>query len=669
MIHFSSLFGAHAVLQRNLPIPVWGETLPGSLVTLQLAETTIWTIADSRGRFFGRFPARPEGGPYRLSAALPSGETVQSEDIYLGEVWLAGGQSNMEMPLCGFERPVPEADRKQLTFSTPVRLFAVERDVPRLTRLHRECEVNGHWSLPESEELPQWSACAAFFAAKLSRELTCPIGIISANLGGTVIESWMSFEALNACPEIRTALNAYERRVRGPEISALIRQAWPQAPRQEEVYRHLIAAALRERGIDIRQPSEGRETSYYDDSDWQSVSLPGIWQQTMNLAHSGIVWFRREVEIPPAWHGRTLRLELGAIDKQDVTFFNGVEVGRTGRDFDFKYWNQPRIYPIPGCEVQAGRAVIAVRVFSFMFSGGLTGPAESMRLTCPDFPEESIDLSGVWRGRMTLNLEKEQFTAMMGYGNPNSFHALFDSMIHPLVGYALRGVIWYQGEGNADHADMYEMLMTRLIADWRERWGQPEFAFLQVLLAGWEGKPEEAVHWPEIRQAQRNAALRTGTGFVSAVDLGERMDIHPLAKRKVGERLAAQALADAYKRNPPARSPELKTIVREAVGQIRLYFDFAAGLHCRNGTAPRGIEIAGTDRRFREAVARVDAESVVLDPEPDVQFVRYAWSGYPDRADLYNAAGWPLLPFYEELPPEAVSANGKYQLHEERLPE
>jgi len=649
MIKLATLFSAHAVLQREMSIPVWGWTEPAETVYLRLEDEEIAVSADERGAFCGHFNARAAGGPLVLRAALASGEQVEVPDIYIGEVWLAGGQSNMEMPLTGFETPLPADDLRQLRFSRPVRLLAMNRSMSQIAGLQQHCDADAEWLLPVDENYSRWSACAAFFAAELVERLQVPCGIISCNLGGTIIETWLSFEKLWHNPEQRSALLAYEKRVRSPDfVRRFLQRRQTEPPVQEDVYGYLIQRVLAEWKIDVDQPSAGRELPDFDDSQWTETELPGIWQKNLKIPEPGIVWYRRTVTIPEPWIGHELQLEIGAADKQDITYFNGVKVGTTGKNFEFSYWNSPRKYAVPASLVCSRRVVIAVRVFSYMFSGGLTGPAEQMLLRCPECSDAALALSGTWRAQMTLSLKEVQIPSMMGYGNPNSFHMLFDSMVRPLVPYAVRGVIWYQGEGNQNNYWQYERLLTDLIEDWRTRWHQAEFTFIQVLLAGWLGEEGESKHWPELRQAQINAARATKTGLVSAVDLGEKMNIHPLWKREVGHRLALRAFADVYGLEPASRSPELRRVSRQG-DFLCLELNFAVGLNSR-GETPAGFEIAGADEVFHRAEAKICADRLLVKASSKMCQLRYAWHDYPSEANLYNAAGLPLLPFRTEIP-------------------
>lgn len=642
MLQLSNLFTDHAVLQRNMPVPVWGWAAPGECVTIRLNRVETTGRADDAGFFRLRLEPQEAGGPYPLFVSTANGDAVESRDIHLGEVWFAGGQSNMEMPLTGLEEPLPTDDLARLEFHTPTRLFKVPRAVD--LRPHRQVEAA--WLPPSPENHSQWSALAAFFAARIGKQLQIPVGIISCNYGGSMIEAWSSYEALRANPDMIALLTEYERKIGVADYPG-----WRGIPEPVDFRdSSQVEAAMLKRARQVldasgNPPSGGRELPGFADSHWRECNVPGDWHRM--FPSSGIVWYRKTVEIPPHWAHRPLRLELGAIDKADITYFNGVPVGATGTPRDVAFWNTPRCYRVPPESVVPGPAVIAVRAASILTGAGLTGPASAMRLGCLD-PEDgdSIPLSGRWKAEMSEDwsaLTPATRVVPMGYGCPNSCHLLFDTMVEPLIPFAMRGILWYQGEGNAGRYYEYRQLMRRLIVDWRQRWGQPELAFYQVLLAGLECSG--ALRFPELRQAQLDAANDTGTGVVSAVDLGDAARIHAPRKRELGERLADIVLAAARGNGGETCGPKL--VQAELIGdsRLRLAFRHAAGLHC-TGSELYGFELAGADYRFIPADAQIAGETVIVRSSiVKPEFVRFAWCDYPHPFHLYNAAGLPALPF------------------------
>ena len=390
--------------------------------------------------------------------------------------------------------------------------------------------------------------------------------------------------------------------------------------------------------------------------DWKNIKLPGHWQ-TQGLNFSGILWFRKVVEVPATWVGKDLKLSIGATDKSDITYFNNVKVGSVTMQDRPDAWNVLRAYTIPGRLVKAGKNIIAVRVHSDKYAGGMTGPAEFMKLACPDLTTESISLNGVWRYAVETNYGLVTVPPQPpGPGNPNAPCTLFNGMIAPLIPFAMRGAIWYQGESNVGRARQYRTLFQTLIGDWRRCWGQDDFAFYFVQLANYMGRcnhPTESM-WAELREAQTMALKQPHTGMAIAIDIGEADDIHPRNKKDVGKRLAFNALHQTYGRKGIAPCGPLFREVKHDGNAIRIFFEYAAGgLKCRGDTLD-GFAVAGDDGNFVWAKARIDPaanlglseDTVIVESTlvSNPMAVRYAWEDNP-VCNLYNYAGLPASPF------------------------
>ena len=479
MLKLSKLFGNHAVLQRNRAIPVWGWTEPFEIVEGSLGGVPAVARAGDDGRFVFRFPPRPAGGPLKLEVRVKSsGETVAYSDILVGEVWIASGQSNMELKI--EELPSKcEAVRAEAGKLPQLRMLTV----PQRAQPVPMADVAADWQVAGPECVAGWSAVGYFFARKLHRELNVPVGIVSSNWGGTVAEAWTSRETLVRNPDFAARVEAYERNLNAPgmwESLSAEELSVEHCPGGELAwFRRILPPEPENRGV-----TDGWASPEFDDSGWRTGKLPCFWKD-LGLDINGVVWFRREIEIPAAWQGSELVLSLCAIDKHDVTYFNGVEIGRTGQGYETKHWAVPRCYRIPAELVKAGRAVIAVRNYSFVYNGGLHGAADKMWIAPAGEERAPVALGGVWKFKPEFEYPRvDALKEAMGPGNPHSYCMLFDNMIRPLIPMAMRGVIWYQGESNESAPEYYERLMRDLIADWRFRWGQGDFPFLQVLLAG-----------------------------------------------------------------------------------------------------------------------------------------------------------------------------------------
>lgn len=225
--------------------------------------------------------------------------------------------------------------------------------------------------------------------------------------------------------------------------------------------------------------------------------------------------------------------------------------------------------------------------------------------------------------------------------------AIFNGMVAPASRYPIRGVLWYQGESNTavERAPYYARLFRTMISDWRRAWGQGDFPFLFVQLSSYEADAES--DWPELRDAQRQALAVANTAMIQTIDIGEPANIHPKNKREVGRRLSLAARAVVYG-DPVEYSGPLYRRVSAEPSALRVWFDHAAGLAARDG-ALRGFEVAGEDRKWHPAEARIDNSTVLVSSPavPAPRYVRYAWADCPD-ANLYNAAGLPAAPFRSE---------------------
>ncbi len=625
-IRLAGIFGDHGILQQGMPIPVWGWAKPGAQVKANIAKVEAETQARDDGYFFLPLPPLRSGGPYDLQIKA-AGKTATVKDLLLGEVWLASGQSNMQMTLNACGAQGKEAIRA--AGQAKIRMITI----PRVAVLAGQNDIAAEWQVANPENAPDFSAVAYHFARKLYDELKIPVGIINSSWGGTIVETWTSREALLQNPDTRHWTERYEATVFSPDFWA--------DPRVPEASRFPVDPG--NTGV-----KKGWAKGDFDDASWPTMELPRTWQSAGHN-YSGVFWFRRSVDIPAAWAGQDLILEIGAVDKQDVTYFNGSKVGATGKDFEETHWNKPRAYKVPGRLVRPGRNAIAVRAYSFVYAGGMIGPAERMRLVRGDGKGQPISLTGAWRYQVEHNLGLVQPPAPpMGPGNPNSPYMLFDNMIRPLIPYALRGVIWYQGESNVPQWRQYQSMLTAMIRDWRRRWGQGDFPFLQVQLANYLAPQayQENSQWARLREAQLKTLEEVNTGMAVSIDIGETADIHPKNKKDVGYRLAQWALAQTYGRKVVPSGPLYSGMTIE-LQRLRLHFKQVGGGLVAKGGQLRGFVVCGPARQFVEAQAAIDGATVIVEAKGVEKPIaaRYAWADNPEGCNLYNAEGLPASPF------------------------
>jgi len=633
-MHFAPLFQDHAVLQRDLSLPVWGVAGPYETVTVTLAGLLSRTTSGPDGRWLVRFPALQAGGPYELVAEASSGRAVVT-DILIGEVWLCSGQSNMGWTLnqsepFNDEATAPMPNVRILTVNNPAKLSPQEH-------------INGKWAVATADALTTFSAVGCWFGRKLHAELGVPVGLINTAWGGTRIQAWMSREALIQDPFIGDEVREYENQVFNPgsipEDQYIGYGDWERRGAPQDTGNRGLA--------------EGWANLKFNDSAWKTMPIPSRWQDE-GVAENGVLWFRRTVTVPSDWIGKKLQLSLGGIDKHDDSYVNGERVGGLSWEAGPEAWCTPRVYEVPSYLIGPdGRICIAVRARSHVYHGGMHGPAKAMFLKIADESAvQPIPLSGEWCYEIEQNWGVVSVPSMVNIGgpdNPNSLYILFESRITPLLPYGIRGVIWYQGESNAAEPAVYRRLMPTMIRDWRRAWGQGDFAFLQVQLANYQKAVDKPVQsdWAELRDAQFSALSEPNTGMAVAIDVGQADDIHPKDKRSVGLRLAQWALSETYGRGGVPSGPLYTSHTNLAAGRVRIHFRHAEGLRTRGGDSLRHIAIAGKDRKFVWAQSAIEGECLVV-WHPDISqplSVRYAWADNPDTCNLVNAAGLPASPF------------------------
>ena len=646
-VELTPLFSDNMVFQQSCKAPVWGKAAPGAVVTV----TPSWNgksyraTAGPDGNWSVKIDT-PKGGFKKYSVTISDGDPLVLQNVLVGEVWLASGQSNMQMPV--------ESWRAVRTNQEDIAGAARYADV-RLLQVSRATGMREHdyfsadfdkWKESSPETVRNFSAAAWYFGRKLMEELQVPVGIIHSSWGGTIIEAWMSEGALRAFPEMSASL-------------AQVRSLSDNESEREKTFEEEIAAFIREANRKDLGKSGGLAVwarPEFDDSSWKTLKLPNTVQQLWPDTN-GIYWLRKTVDIPAAWAGKDLTLSLGPVDDFDETYWNGEKVGSD------VLWNKAREYTVPARLVSAGRTVITIRCTDDHGNGGLYGAADLLFIQGPD--GQKIRLDSEWKVTLSVSFKGVPKSTAR---EPNIPTVLYNAMIRPLAPFAIKGAIWYQGESNAQKAYRYRDLMPSMILDWRALWGY-DFPFYITQLAGYKkvaGVPGDD-DWAELREAQEMATeMLDRCGMACIIDLGEAEDIHPVRKQEVGERLARLALANDYGRRLVTMGPRYESfriagrsiVVRftDVAGGLRVIpsGDFAGDRYGSRGEKVEkaesgvlsGFQIAGPDRVWHWADARIEGDTVVVSSAdvPHPVAVRYAWSANP-VCNLFNAEGLPAWPF------------------------
>jgi sialate O-acetylesterase len=468
------------------------------------------------------------------------------------------------------------------------------------------------------------------------------MGLIHTSWGGTPAEAWTDLAHLQSSDVLKPIVDRYQS------------QQKDAAKTQSEYEMKLKSwATLVKQELDPVNAGEARGYAQadFDDSAWKSLAVPGAVESALQEEFDGSIWVRKAIDVPPEFAGKPLTLNLGAIDDWDDTYFNGEKVGAIGPDHDGA-WRTPRSYTVPALLVHAGKNVIAARIFDSGGGGGFMGPRDALKLSIKDQPRRSISLSGDWKYAIEtpLKISSDQIPpAPASPNSPGDPATLYNAMIHPIIGYGIKGAIWYQGEANSWRAYQYRTLLPAMIGNWRSAWGQGDFPFFIVQLANFAKDwtdPSESDGWAELREAQFLTARNVANcGLAVAIDVGEPKDIHPRNKQAVGLRLALQARKKVYGQDVVASGPEYKS--QEIKGnKIILHFNYVSGgLRC-NADKLGAFAIAGEDQKFHWANARIVGETVEVssDEVSSPVAVRYAWGSNP-VGTLYNAEGLPAIPF------------------------
>ncbi len=633
-----ALLSDHMVLQRDMPVALWGWAEPGDRVEVRFLGKTYGAQANQVGRWELEMEAAPAGGPHRLVIS-GAGETRTLEDVMLGDVWICGGQSNMEWTL----RNSNDAEAEIAAADFPgIRLF----DVPHImaTTPTDTLPSSLHWEVCRPETIAGFSAVGYFFGRDLHRSLDIPIGLISSNWGGTNVEAWTSRGALADDPALADLANAV------PDLD--LESSAEALAAQSRAWRAAFSEKDQGKRGDAYPWSSGR-----DRMAWNSIPVPGLWESSgqadlRNL--NGVVWLRTVVELPESAAGKEGSIHLGPVDDSDMTWVNAILVGET-----YNTHQEARDYPIPAGVLRAGANTLILRVEDYRGGGGLYGDPQQLYLQVDG---EKYMLAGQWGYRVGYRAEGQEPGTRLG---PNTYPTmLYNGMIQPLVHYAIKGAIWYQGESNAGRAYQYRRLFPLMIEDWRAKWGQGDFPFLFVQLANFMAPAEtpKSSAWAELREAQDMTLRLPHTAMASAIDIGEADDIHPRNKQEVGRRLALGAKKIAYGMDVLHSGPRMESVdFRDGAAYVTFSY-VGDGLEVKDKYGYlKGFTLAGADEAFHwaraelvdERTVRVYAEEVV-----DPQAVRYGWADNPDQANLYNSQGLPANPFRSDQWPGTTFGAG-----------
>lgn len=612
-IKLPALVSDGMVLQRNQKLNVWGKADAGEKVELKFLNKNYKTTTDPTGNWKIILPEQKAGGPYTMTI-----NEITLKDILIGDVWLASGQSNMELPM---RRLTPlYADEIKNANNQNIRFFTVPQ---KYNFKSPQTELDGgKWEATNPKTILNFSGVAYFFAKELSQKNKVAVGIIHASLGGSPIQAWMDENSLKKYPEYLDEAKKWQN-------DDLIKST----ESGEQALSKAWYTELDQSDIGLNQHWESLDLN---DSDWKTMNIPGSWEDKEG-SFEGSVWFRKEINLTKNQAGKTAFLNLGRIKDADVTYINGTKVGNVTYEYP------PRWYDIPAGVLKEGKNVIAIRISN----GSGKGQFIADKPYYLEIDGNKIDLKTEWKYKIGAKMEKMAPGQTFIRWKPTG---LYNAMINPLINYNIKGAIWYQGESNTGKPKEYGDLLTTMITDWRNKWNQKEMPFFTVQLANFmepKTQPIES-NWAELREQQRQVSLKVpNTGLAVIIDIGEWNDIHPLNKKTVGDRLALQALKVADKKNIIADGPVYQSMKIEG---NKIILSFKTGT---DDFAPvselKGFAIKGKDGKYEWAKAKIEGNKIIVwnDTISNPISVRYDWADNPD-GNLKNKTGLPASPFTTE---------------------
>lgn len=619
----SPIFADNMVLQRGKSNSIWGWSDPGDKVRVDIAGKHASGVAGADRRWQVKIKPPHVGGPYKVR--ISGKQTVELHNVLVGDVWLCGGQSNMQMAL---PRARDGEEEVRAANYPQIRFFSV---APHIAYHHTDAP-EGTWQAVSPETAEHVSAVAYYFARKVQQEIHVPIGLVVDALGGTPAEAWTSAAALRPLKDFDVPLAELEK------LSAA------EAPE----YGNYVMHWYDQYDVGLRQKWASPDL---DDSAWKSVAIPGGFAELGLPDTPALAWFRREITLPESLPAGRAFIFLGSIERMDTVYINGTQVGASA------WVENPRVYFVPDSVLKPARNVVAIRVLKTKPQGGFLAKPEDLHLNLGD--KTSISLAGKWKGQLSADLRPPQPLPLAYENWPVMPSVLYEGMLAPIAPLSITGALWYQGEQNSERGFQYRKILPAMIADWRRLFGQGDFPFYIVSLPAFKHRSEMPTDdaWAETRESQALTAASVPNACLAVtIDTGDPDNIHPADKLPVGERLAFCALAKHYGKKIVYSGPTLSSFER-LPGSIRLHFAHTEGGLTVKGSRLEEFTIAGEDRKWYWAEAHIDGNTVVVSSPsvPNPKEVRYAWQSNP-AATLFNGARLPAAPFRSDTWPGITDA-------------
>ena len=611
----AKIFSDNLILQRDQPNLIWGWTNPDATVKLDFDKKEYRTQADlNDGKWIISLPASSKKKSFELIIKQGIHE-IEIKNILFGDVYLCGGQSNMEWPMSRVDNVETEIENANDAMIRHFKISATLSGDPS------HDIAGGSWEICSSQSVRDFSAAAYFFAKNIRQNQDVPIGLVNATRGGSNIKMWMSTEVLkikDKTSELKKAINERLHRL-------------------EKKYQFSSSEIL------TRNTKTEWTALNYDDEKWINIQLPIKWNESDFREMLGKIWYRKTFFLkkkPPT--NAKININIAQVDDADITFVNGQKVGEETQIYD-----QVRRYEVPTMLLKKGKNVLSILVENYQAFGGVFGKEDDLFLSIDD---EKISLAGDWKVKIESITYNEQWL----FENGMIPSVLFNSMISPLGNFRFRGILWYQGESDAlkmkNNNGEYGILFKNLISSWRAHFALDNLPFIFAQLSNANSacyQPSES-WWARLREAQSQALRLKNTAQVINIDSGKNENsMHPQNKPELGKRFALAVGKLIYQEDIIAEGPVFKKMKKEGK-YLHVYFDnIGKALLLKNGREVKELTIAGANKIFLWAKSRVEEDRIVIwhDEIDQPVAVRYAWCDNPIEVNLYNSEELPAAPF------------------------
>lgn len=619
-IRLPKLVSDGLVLQRDKENLIWGWAAPQEKINLTFNKKTFNTTTNSVGKWEIKLPAQAAGGPFEMT--FKGSNSLIVKDILFGDVWICAGQSNMVLPMERIKEKYHDEVAND-NFPQIRNLF-----IPTITSLSRPKDdiQNISWKSATGKDLLSFGGVSYFFAKELYKKYKVPIGIINTSVGGTPIEAWISEEGFKAFPDISKTIQ------KNKDTSYV------------NSFRRNFVSNSKPENKDLGTLEKWENPNLVLNA-WQKINIPGFWEDQGLKDLNGVVWYRKEIEVPESMTSTPAKIMMGRIVDADVMFLNGQKIG------NITYQYPPRRYEIPHGILKTGKNTLVIRVTNTAGKGGFV-PDKPYFLSANG---QTIDLKGDWLYKVGEVYPPNSGSGGGGFTAQNQPSALFNAMVAPFTNLSIKGFLWYQGESNTGNPMPYDNYLPALINDWRKLWNQGDLPFLTVQLANFQDidfLPAES-NWARLREAQLKSLSLQNTALAVTIDLGEWNDIHPLNKQDIGVRLSLAARNLAYNESDLEYSGPILKNKQIENSKIILTFDHVGnGIMSKDKEDLRWFSIADYDKKFVWAKTKIvekDKVEVWNEVVKSPKYVRYAWSDNPEGVNFYNQEGLPASPFRTDI--------------------